>query len=153
MPATSLIPLTDETAELAIVREAVVTGHATPLAEQLCRKYYARPTQPRHDWTEVANIARDLVCARMAVSRAEMDGYDRHEPVAYARFTAMHLLRRFTPFSTVQIARIFARHHAAVLSGAKALKSRVETCTATRKLLRGLEREFATITGLTRRPL
>jgi hypothetical protein len=35
-------PLADDQAGLAIIRAAVVTGRVTPLAQQLCRKYYWR---------------------------------------------------------------------------------------------------------------
>jgi chromosomal replication initiation ATPase DnaA len=142
-------PAADETAELAIVREAIVTGRITPLAEQLCRKYY---TQPAVDWQSIANAARDLVCSRTGVTRAEMDSRDRHEHVAYARFYAQHLLSVFTPFSSGQIAKVFGRDHVSVLHGRQAVKNRMKQFRSIRHLVQDLEREFASITGLKRNP-
>jgi hypothetical protein len=34
-------PPSDDAAELAIIRQAIVTGQVTPLADTLCRKYYS----------------------------------------------------------------------------------------------------------------
>lgn len=43
----SILRSPDEAAELSIIRQAIVTGIVTPLAESLCRTYYGRFSRER----------------------------------------------------------------------------------------------------------
>ena len=107
-------------------------------------------------WDDVVELAKCEVCSRFKLARADFDGRPHPEDVAWARFYAIHLARRFTPLSTKRIGALITlggkpMDHVNVLHALKRVRDRASVSPFVRATIATLEESFSRSTGLTPR--
>ena len=89
--------------------------------------------------------AKELVAARFGFTVATIEGRERTEHVAWARFVAMYLARKFTFLSTPRIGLLFDREHGTVMYALREVTERVRVDRTAAAQVRALEEEFETL--------